>query len=353
MHQNLTPPPLKNGSTLSASSDVPPPISRTRRKAQRTIAAILIGLLLLLLFIGSLAFVQYCREGRIANLQGSTETNGGFGEVESQTDDQGDALDEAEDGGDADGKAASTKLAQSKPEMTPDRTTEAATGTADQIDQPTHGAELANKGNPESNLSPQDVADNGSSGLGELTDEEEQLFTASQSAADNLNLLQPLRGRISFYGIETDGANIGFVIDNSGSMRGQRLEKAKLELIKTFQQLEPQQQYSVYIFNSFVFYDPRFRAQLKSNTDEAQFERWVNSIQAGGGTNPTPAITLALDDGCDVIFFLTDGEIPEEPSEITRLNGGRAQIHSISIGNDSQKLRVIARQNNGKYRRLR
>ena len=73
-------------------------------------------------------------------------------------------------------------------------------------------------------------------------------------------------------------------------------------------------------------------------------------MNTDGGTNPSPAIVRAIHDKCDLLFFLTDGEMLESGEDIARLNVDQIVIHTISIGADTHNLRDVARLNGGQYR---
>ena len=90
------------------------------------------------------------------------------------------------------------------------------------------------------------------------------------------------------------------------------------------------------------------------------FVRWLNEVAPGGGTEPKPAFELifAQEERPDVIFFLTDGVIPDMNAEfVAGLNahGKRVVINTISFGEDSSQglLKQIAADSGGVWRHVR
>jgi hypothetical protein len=83
--------------------------------------------------------------------------------------------------------------------------------------------------------------------------------------------------------------------------------------------------------------------------------RFIRSITPSGGTDPEPALSLALRLAPDVVFFLTDGQdlnfaIVER---ITRRNRAGAAINAIEFGSGKSEgaalLRQLAERNRGRY----
>ena len=165
-------------------------------------------------------------------------------------------------------------------------------------------------------------------------------------------------GGTSFFGIGGRGTRFAFIVDKSGSMGG-RMQEAKDELYRAISELPDFA--SVFV----VFYDsgePKPFAErwerVRSGTMQ-RLRRWLRDIGPGGGTQPMGAFltVYSLDLRPDVIFFLSDGEIPEESIEAVRqLNsrGKRVVINTVSFGDErgSVQLRQIAQQSHGQFREV-
>jgi hypothetical protein len=309
MKRASTPPPIRPGqaggrqTARTAGSGGLNPRPEGRRRILWAIPALLIGLILLLLLL-LLKVSQADRGGSAGVEPGEATLQTGTGEEDQPADNPAE-------------------------QETPRESPTPETGS---------GAARAAEGAEDSSPSPPP-----------LSEEEEKKFLANQSGAAARNSLRPPHTGVSFYGIEGVGGHIGFVVDNSGSMSGLRIERAKQELIKSLDEITADQTFSIYFFNSVVVTDPRFQQQPMDDQIRAAAKSWIQNIYAMGGTEPVPALAMAFDHECDVIFFLTDGEFAATAAEITRLNRYQATIHTIAIGGHRDQMQEIARQNSGVY----
>jgi hypothetical protein len=139
-----------------------------------------------------------------------------------------------------------------------------------------------------------------------------------------------------------------------------RIGEAKQELFKAIVALPDFA--SVYV----VFYDSSDpwafsdRWERVRSSMVKKLKTWLNNVGPSGGTEPTPAFraVFALDARPDVIFFLSDGEIPPESiAQIRQMNarGKRVTINAIAFGDESgsQQLRQIAQEADGEFRQVR
>ncbi|RLS47205.1 MAG: VWA domain-containing protein [Planctomycetota bacterium] len=139
-----------------------------------------------------------------------------------------------------------------------------------------------------------------------------------------------------------------------------RIGEAKQELYKAIVALPDFA--SVYV----VFYDSADpwafsdRWERVRSSMVKKLKTWLNNVGPSGGTEPTPAFraVFALDARPDVIFFLSDGEIPPESiAEIRQMNarGKRVTINAIAFGDESgsQQLRQVAQEADGEFRQVR
>lgn len=162
---------------------------------------------------------------------------------------------------------------------------------------------------------------------------------------------------IRFLGTEAEGRSFVFIVDSSQSMRGQRFERALAELRTTIWQLEVDQEFFVVLFNDepIPMLSPRSTPKMVTATRSMRTRawKWIKAQKARGHTHPIEAFNLAMSLEPDVIFFLTDGEIPPETQDVVKqLNSGSTVIHTIAFENEAggELLRAIAAENRGRYR---
>jgi len=166
------------------------------------------------------------------------------------------------------------------------------------------------------------------------------------------------RGDIGFFGTTSRGNSVVFVVDLSGSMADRnRFGRARMELVRSMHRLSEEQKFSVIFFNSHTFplFHPKPVFELIPATPEnkRRTSRWISFRTPGASTNPQPALQLALAMKPDVIFFLTDGEIPPETRETVReANQHGTIVNTIAFqGRQGEvTLRAIAEENGGTYR---
>ena len=136
--------------------------------------------------------------------------------------------------------------------------------------------------------------------------------------------------------------DIVFVLDTSGSMRGEKMEQARDALRYCLQNLGDRDRFGLIAFSTDV--DP-FRDALRpaSTRDDALY--FVDQLKAGGGTNINDALLAAtrmLDDSDNgLIIFLTDGlpSIGVRNEEMIRTNireagGSHIRLFSFGVGYD-------------------
>ena len=163
----------------------------------------------------------------------------------------------------------------------------------------------------------------------------------------------------SFFGISSDGTRFAYIVDRSGSMgRDRRMETALDELISSIGRLPDYAFYYVILYSSDTE-TPKFqRGWMRALPARiGQLDRWSRGVIAAGGTFPYPAFekVFGLPVRPDVIFFLTDGEIPPGSAELVRtLNrkGEPVVINTIAFGDSSSQgeLQEIARKSGGRFR---
>ncbi|MDA1194860.1 MAG: HEAT repeat domain-containing protein [Planctomycetota bacterium] len=178
-----------------------------------------------------------------------------------------------------------------------------------------------------------------------------------------------------FYGIPIKSDRIVFVIDQSGSMsapgaivqdendeesRLNRLDVAVREVLGAVAKLKNRARVNVILFHTVI--DPwKPILQPLNASNRSALQRHLESKVPTGGTNIYDALELALQmKDVDTIFLLSDGvpgagkyvATPDILRAVRRENQTRRiAIHGVSIGMDSELLRLLARENGGRYAR--
>lgn len=162
----------------------------------------------------------------------------------------------------------------------------------------------------------------------------------------------------TFFGVGGRGKRIAYVVDKSGSMgTGGRLRSAMKELDRSISALPDYASVCVALFDS-GFTSPEWSdgfMRCKPAVKD-RYRQWLREVGAGGGTDPIHAFRFVLTRGerPDVIFFMSDGEIPPDAAEeILQLNrrGIPAVINCVAFGNEAAtaSLRRIAAESRGVY----
>ncbi|MFO0773681.1 MAG: marine proteobacterial sortase target protein [Nitrospiraceae bacterium] len=129
-----------------------------------------------------------------------------------------------------------------------------------------------------------------------------------------------------------------FVIDTSGSMAGASLAQAQAALRLALARLSPEDRFNLIQFNSVTHrLFPASRAATPAAVTKAL--DYVAHLQANGGTEMLPALTLALDgksshERLRQIVFLTDGQAGNEPELLRMIQEriGDSRLFTVGIG---------------------
>jgi hypothetical protein len=164
-----------------------------------------------------------------------------------------------------------------------------------------------------------------------------------------------LGGSVSFLGSEAQGRYFCIIADCSGSMaESDKLPLLKSELRATLDKLGGNKLVKIIFFNDrpLLYAGGAWRNVQK---DRGNIEAFLADVDAEGGTEPLPAVHLALSAGRkpDVIFLMSDGEFSPIADEVLNLNRTepRTHIETISFrGGFNAELKKIADENLGSYK---
>jgi len=148
-----------------------------------------------------------------------------------------------------------------------------------------------------------------------------------------------------------------FVIDNSGSMAGASIEQAKAALKMALARLTSADTFNVIRFNHTM--EALFDAPRPAAADQlALAARWVDRLQASGGTEMRQPLERALAGGegdgrLRQVVFLTDGGVgnEEELFAIIRRSLGDRRLFTVGIGSapNSHFMREATRHGRGTF----
>ena len=207
----------------------------------------------------------------------------------------------------------------------------------------------------------------------EVLGTEPEKSSASQDATDP-NPLEGLgfsvaphsggKARTSIFGLVGEGYKFVYVFDRSGSMGGDgaaSLKALKAELVASLKNLDTVHQFQIIFYNHRpVLFNPsgtpgKLAFATQRNKEEAQ--RFLDSIEAFGGTDHEAALRMATALKPDVIFLLTDGDEPKlTPRQMEKIERWAAgiPINIIEFGpgpapQSENFLKELARRSGSQY----
>jgi hypothetical protein len=163
-------------------------------------------------------------------------------------------------------------------------------------------------------------------------------------------------GGTTFFGKKLSVDSIAYVIDASGSMQGARFQRARMELANALMQMKKTQRFFIVFYTDQTYPlfwpDPVLSLLPASPGNLRKTGLWLERAQTSGGTEPQEAMRLALSLEPDVVFLLSDGDIPEETQVIVSQMNKGSIIHTLALGSDTgaMVLQRISAENQGEFR---
>jgi Ca-activated chloride channel family protein len=145
---------------------------------------------------------------------------------------------------------------------------------------------------------------------------------------------------------EVIAKDVIFVLDTSGSMRGEKLEQAKDALEFVLDELNDKDRFNIVTFSTGV---RQYADRLRPADERREARRFVRNLTASGGTDINRALLEALDQVDEerptIIIFLTDGLATEGEIETDRILDNiddaapnNARIFAFGVGDDVNTL---------------
>ncbi len=172
-----------------------------------------------------------------------------------------------------------------------------------------------------------------------------------------------------FFGTKSKGNRFVFVIDNSSSMKGGRLDMARAELLRTVESLSPKQSFYVIFVSdqTYPMFFPRPELDMLPATPAniKHLAAWLpNAILASGKNRELiKAMDMAAALRPDAVYLLWDGDLKYSESvrnavmtHLTAPNQWNFTVHTIGFNitslDSEQNLTTIAQAHGGVYRRV-
>ncbi len=153
-----------------------------------------------------------------------------------------------------------------------------------------------------------------------------------------------------------------FVIDTSGSMAGESIRQARQALLRGLDTLGPDDHFNVIQFNSQTH--ALFMESVPASANNiARARRYVQDLNANGGTEMASALDTALDDRRSgdeevsarvrQVVFVTDGSVGNEAALFRKISDklGSSRLFTVGIGSapNMHFMREAARYGRGTY----
>ena len=163
-------------------------------------------------------------------------------------------------------------------------------------------------------------------------------------------------GETTFFGIRGAGRRFTYVVDCSGSMQGEPLDRAKQELISSISKLPPHVEFQIIFFDDLAYEMSSEGFLNASKASKESATSFIVGISGGGGTNVKLGMEKSLSQKKkpDTVFLLTDGSFEQDtPDFIKALNNSRkVRINTVAFVSNAGEslLKEIADKNRGDYR---
>ena len=153
------------------------------------------------------------------------------------------------------------------------------------------------------------------------------------------------------------GKEIIFIIDVSGSMQGTSINQAKQSLLYSINRLNQGDSFNIIAFNSSYTYLSETPLIYNEESSEKAI-RFINNLNANGGTLPAPALKYAMNMKEDIskvkmLIFMTDGAIGNELDIINLIDNNlkNARLFGVGIGSapNSYLLEKVCEKGRGTY----
>ena len=141
---------------------------------------------------------------------------------------------------------------------------------------------------------------------------------------------------------EVVAKDVILVLDTSGSMEGSKLKQAQEAAVYIVDHLNPEDRFNMISFSTGI---RRYTPDLLPASDPGQFQSYINSLEAVGGTNISAALLEAAGQATaerpTTIIFVTDGlategiiETPLLLDAVAAAMPENARIFAFGVGND-------------------
>lgn len=138
--------------------------------------------------------------------------------------------------------------------------------------------------------------------------------------------------------------NIIFLVGNSSSMNGYKLEQSLEAISNSLDQLAPSDFFNIILFNSSVqHWEDNLVQASTTNINNAKF--FLQSVTGSGGSKMDLGVQHALQqfensDYSNAILAFTDGRSPIDPVEVAQSNIYETGIFTIGIGENIDRYRL-------------
>ncbi|MDB5319311.1 MAG: hypothetical protein JWN40_942 [Phycisphaerales bacterium] len=157
--------------------------------------------------------------------------------------------------------------------------------------------------------------------------------------------------------VETAARRVIYVLDGSGSMMN-KFDVLRTAVGKAVAELKPTQLFDVVVMHEDDGVPFNKQAVPATDANKNLFYAFMKRTAPHGSSDPIVALRFAFAQNPDAVYFLTDGDFPNNNqvvAEIRKLNAARrTKIHTIAFmdrGEDYEKiLRQISEQSGGTFR---